>query len=123
MKGYSMFNKIKIWFSLLRVKIEDYIYPDMSYTLNQYWLPSHKNELFNDHLNTYINQNHLWITDKYSKLSNDYKKTYVIDTCGLDPKEAENQLRILISDYNEKINWDEESNEIVFKSNKKEDLN
>lgn len=104
MRDYSMFNKMKIWFSLLITKIENYIYPDMIFTLDQYFV---SNETEKNH--------HLFVDNRYDKLTNDTKKTYIIPISDLPNSE----IGQLILDYKEEINWDE----IVFVSNKKEDLN
>jgi len=132
MKDYLMFNKIKLTYNLIKLRIYDFFHPDMSYTID-----SNTYKFDQNHINFLQSQMHLEIDASgkeivYNKLINDsmffthlhnepIKKTFVIPIGDIN----QNQIDIshLISDYKSEIEFDEHDGEIVFISNKKEDLN
>ena len=115
MKDYLMLNKILLTFSLIKIRIEDFFHPNMSFTINDNTYENNKN-------------NQLWfpsLVNDSMLLTHDInapiKKTFVIPIGDINKSKAD--LSHLIADYKSEIEWDEHSGEIFFQSNKKKDLN
>lgn len=150
MKDYLMFNKIKLTYNLIKLRIYDFFHPDMSYTIDSNTYLDKKIDLnkqlhsldLNKQLHSHVNakMHHEFIIKHdasgkeivYNKEINDsmffthlhnepIKKTFVIPIGDINKKQID--ISHLISDYKSEIEFDEHDGEIFFVSNKKEDLN
>jgi len=115
MKDYLMFNKMKLTYNLIKLRICEFFHPDMSFTINyntyennknnQLWFPSHVED------STLLTHN----------INDPIKKTIVIPIGNIN--KAKVDIGQLISDYKDEIEFDETDGEIFFITNKKEELN
>ncbi len=138
MKDYLMLNKIKLTFSLIKIRIEDFFHPNMSFTINDNTYNRIEKNPNTDILYSHINAKmHLEFMIPHIKseeqtvkdsmllihnINEPIRKTFVIPIGDINKNEV-NMYSNLISDYKSEIEWDEHSGEIFFQSNKKEELN
>ncbi len=115
MKDYSIYNKLKLNYLLIKDKIYEFFHPNMSYTLNIYTdKDKYKNILYDNKI-----KDSMILINYYNS---PIRKKYKIPIGDINKNNA-NTILSLINDYKDEINFDDNDGELYFISNKKEDLN